>query len=173
MLHSCQPLLGKTVRQPLADSICSLIYIDFLTFTFILTLPEFIYSVPLCDRDLLWFTQYSFSSPYLRCPDIAAGKEREGERNRGRGRGKRRREGGRERERMNDNMAHIFSSLLLWETKSVIIFVQWNMNRNLIEFLKRFCFLDIDIALSSFCPFLLHSWNFLMVSRTRAATFQH
>lgn len=157
MLHSCQPLLGKTVRQPLADSICSLIYIDFLTFTFILTLPEFIYSVPLCDRDLLWFTQYSFSSPYLRCPDIAAGKEREGERNRGRGRGKRRRrEGGRERERMNDNMAHIFSSLLLWETKSVIIFVQWNMNRNLIR-----VFEEILLSWYRHCLIFLLSFSFL------------
>lgn len=106
MLHSCQPLPGKTVRQPLADSICSLIYIDSLTFTFTLTLPEFIYSIPLCDRNLLWFTQYPFSSPYLRCPDIVAGKEREGERE-------------------NDTIwyiPHIFSSFLLpWETKSVII----------------------------------------------------
>lgn len=152
--------LGRMVKQPLGDVMCPLIYID--SFTVTSTLSAFMYSVCLCDRALSWLTYSVFTLlSFLWNPGIIAGNQTNKETKT------------KKKRRERNYKPLIFSFfLLLWETVCHNS-VQWNTKRNQVEFLGRFCFLDIDIALSSFWPFLSHSWKLHMMTGTGAATLRH
>lgn len=107
-------------------------------------------------------TQYSLSSPsYLWNPGIIAGNQTNKET-----KTKKKGEKG--------TISPYFLILLVAMGDNLSLFCSVkNIKRNQMEFLGRFCFLDVDIALSSFWPFLFHSWKLHMMTGTGAATLHH
>lgn len=155
-------LLGRMGKQPLVDVICPLIYVD--SFPVTSTLSAFIYSVCLCDRASSWlaysiFTLLSFllveSRYHCRQPNKQRNKKKKKKGEKG-------------------TISPYFLILLVAMGDNLSLFCSVkNIKRNQMEFLGRFCFLDVDIALSSFWPFLFHSWKLHMMTGTGAATLHH